>query len=575
MNHRLALRRVLALCALVALGVPGFGCDRSKSPGTVSETPASSPVRTILLVTVDGIRPDRLGIYGGAVATPALRSFVEGGAIVFRDAVGMTPHARPALAAIFTGEGPDRTDVRDDLFDALGPTIPFLPEAIRRAGWRTAGFVGSSVAGRASGLSRGFEAFDAPEDLAIGPARHYPKPRNPTAMVENLKTWLNGLAPEDRGFAWVHLVNPKYAVFAPPEEEPPYDATIAAIDETFGAILGAVNGAGRSARAMIVFAGTHGVHLGESGRRGDTFWLSSETLSVPLLVKVPDALPPLPAAVESAPVWLPDLASTLARAAGLPWESRDGVDLWKEGATRDRRRLAWTWAPDDQFAWPPRTAVLDAGSWRPLAESDARAARSRARRLDAATRERLVGMGVPLGPPTRPLHVDPPPNADDIVSRLQEVRWFVGDRRERPSLRRSRRLLEEGPPTLGVLVDRLWLVMGSEEASRPVLEPLLSLFPDRPEALHWAGHVWIAKGDAKTGEALIEAAMTVGPADADMLYDLACTRALSGDTHAALARLDEAIAAGYRNWIWIERDPDLASVRSEPRYREILRAHGQ
>ena len=55
-----------------------------------------------------------------------------------------------------------------------------------------------------------------------------------------------------------------------------------------------------------------------------------------------------------------------------------------------------------------------------------------------------------------------------------------------------------------------------------------------------------------------------------MLYDLACVRALDGDTDGALTRLQEAVDAGFRYWALMELDQDLASIRSDPRYLELV-----
>lgn len=54
------------------------------------------------------------------------------------------------------------------------------------------------------------------------------------------------------------------------------------------------------------------------------------------------------------------------------------------------------------------------------------------------------------------------------------------------------------------------------------------------------------------------------------LYNLACLESLENDAAAALAALRRAIEAGFKDRQWIERDGDLAPLREEAAYRELL-----
>ena len=60
------------------------------------------------------------------------------------------------------------------------------------------------------------------------------------------------------------------------------------------------------------------------------------------------------------------------------------------------------------------------------------------------------------------------------------------------------------------------------------------------------------------------------PGDAVMQYNLACLDALVGRTDAALAHLDDALAAGYRDLGRILHDPDLAALAGDPRLTNRL-----
>jgi hypothetical protein len=71
-------------------------------------------------------------------------------------------------------------------------------------------------------------------------------------------------------------------------------------------------------------------------------------------------------------------------------------------------------------------------------------------------------------------------------------------------------------------------------------------------------------------EIALEVAQRIAPADAAVLYNLACVRARAGKRKRALAALEAAIDAGYSDRAAIDRDPDLDSLRRLDGYRRIV-----
>lgn len=69
-------------------------------------------------------------------------------------------------------------------------------------------------------------------------------------------------------------------------------------------------------------------------------------------------------------------------------------------------------------------------------------------------------------------------------------------------------------------------------------------------------------------------AAATGPAwmQADALYNIACVHALRGRTDEAFGALKHAARAGMRDSEQLEKDPDLASLRSDPRWAAHLDA---
>jgi len=82
----------------------------------------------------------------------------------------------------------------------------------------------------------------------------------------------------------------------------------------------------------------------------------------------------------------------------------------------------------------------------------------------------------------------------------------------------------------------------------------LARLGDREESLQWAGR-----------------AVAIDPKDAVILYAVACVYAILGLTDEAIAYLDAAVNAGFGNFGWIENDPDMDSIRTDPRYLAILK----
>ena len=60
------------------------------------------------------------------------------------------------------------------------------------------------------------------------------------------------------------------------------------------------------------------------------------------------------------------------------------------------------------------------------------------------------------------------------------------------------------------------------------------------------------------------------PNDADAFYDLACAAALLVMPDLALASLARAVGLGYRDADWALEDADLASLRTDLRFTELI-----
>ncbi|MGC8762718.1 MAG: TPR end-of-group domain-containing protein [Acidobacteriota bacterium] len=65
-------------------------------------------------------------------------------------------------------------------------------------------------------------------------------------------------------------------------------------------------------------------------------------------------------------------------------------------------------------------------------------------------------------------------------------------------------------------------------------------------------------------------AASVHPANGRLHYNAACALARAGHREAALASLEKAVAAGFRDRALFEKDPDLDALRKLEAFRLLL-----
>ena len=113
----------------------------------------------------------------------------------------------------------------------------------------------------------------------------------------------------------------------------------------------------------------------------------------------------------------------------------------------------------------------------------------------------------------------------------------------------------------------------SLEAYRMALEVCerhMEMNPDDPRAATMRAVSLARIGRREDGLHWARQALAIDPLDAGVRYNVACLYSLEGATDEALDCLEEVVRAGFRNREWMERDPDLMSLRGLPRFHTLM-----
>jgi len=284
--------------------------------------PANAQHPNIILITLDTTRADRMGFLGSERGlTPNLDALAREG-VVFSHAYAQVPLTTPSHAVILTGTYPEFNNV-NYMGDSLGKMLPFLPDILRRNGYRTAAFVGALVLDPkklAPGFERGFELYDAGYHRRRGNEDRYRSlERRGEEVVKRALDWLSK-RPAGPFFLWVHLYDP-HDPYSPPEpfstryKAEPYDGEIAYTDSMVGKFIAGLKTRGLFDNSLLAVMADHGEAFGEHGEKHHGIFLYDETLHVPLVFKLPGKA--ASRKIENR-VGLVDVAPTVLQVAHLP-----------------------------------------------------------------------------------------------------------------------------------------------------------------------------------------------------------------------------------------------------------------
>lgn len=334
------LVRLLATLSLSASII--LGCDDGQPPNVV-------------MVLIDTLRPDHLGLHGYQRETAPLLSQLGRDSVVFLHAFSSSSWTAPATASLFTGLYPNHHGV-DLGFVAnlrkqrngtpatasiklrrLPENISTLPEILGRHGYRSFGLASNINIGPEIGFDRGMERLvrrrqDSAEDI-----------------VSQLLSWEAEIKSSEPFFLYLHL-NDVHWPYTPQREwyppgsgrlselEASYDNEIRSLDESLARLAEHFV----DDRTLLVILSDHGEEFGDHGSMQHGVSLYRELNQILLLIRGPGL--GVPGRKVTTPVSIVDILPTVLELAGLPpSDERDGrslARLWRTnaGVEGDRER---------------------------------------------------------------------------------------------------------------------------------------------------------------------------------------------------------------------------------------------
>jgi choline-sulfatase len=342
----------------------------------------SPPPPNVVLVSVDTLRADALGAYGGPVATPTFDGLARDG-VAFDQAIASAPQTAPSHATLFTGqEVLHHGSLRNGV--PLDEEAETLAEILRGAGYATAAFVSCFVLDDRFGWAQGFDVYDS-EFPKSGETMRFRGGLWKQFDFEGFDRWAGET--NARALAWLASARPPFFLFVhyfdphAPYAGPPalvakvprafaqreaaqridglreampeisrdqleyilrsYQAEVLVVDRALGDLLAALDARGLRNRTLVVVAADHGEGLGQHGTLDHAPNVYDEQVRVPLLIRWPGRIAAGRRIGE--PVGLIDVAPTIAELTGAKFtEDPDGRSLaaaLTAGAVRDPRPI--------------------------------------------------------------------------------------------------------------------------------------------------------------------------------------------------------------------------------------------
>jgi arylsulfatase A-like enzyme len=459
-----------------------------------SAPPAAEPFQVqatephpIFFIYVDALRPDHMSLHGyPRETTPNLDALAAEG-LTFTTFYANAPWTRPSTTSFLTGLNTSRHRVQCEQH-RLNDRYLTIPEALKQAGYRTAGILANGNGGSIANLQQGFDHYLDPRwfrnELGL---RSLPKAHH---VVDAALQWVERNRRHDKLFMFMFIVDPHDPYRGPTPEaerrwlweghpEPvriprweypegqgltadqrratiaAYDSAVRYSDEQLGRFFERLKALGVYDKATIIVTADHGDGFGEHGfyKHAHHHW--DEVVRVPFIIKSPA----IPASAHGRSVDMLsqklDVFPTVARLAGaqatIAGRNLPGMDLLTAMANpsaHDGRRIFGEYNCFGISRTMMRTRTHKLILQLPANEEEFMSTVTRKDLLPSVIfdREELVAFRLESDPLEHANVVpgtDPARAPEDVAPLLEELRAFIG---EQPGGRAT--LVEEMDPAI-------------------------------------------------------------------------------------------------------------------------------
>jgi len=279
--------RTAAVAVLAALLAAG-----ALAAPACSLAPAADPVRNVILISIDTLRADRLGAYGGTkIHTPAFDGFAAD-SVLFEEAFTPVPLTAPSHSTMLTGRYPIAHGVRMNGSAILSPEETTLAEVARDHGMRTAAIVSCLVLASRFGLNQGFDLYY--DEGISGEGEHHGlwyDERKAVKSIDRAMRWLESES-DKPFFLWLHLFDPHHPYEPPPPfdktyAQNPYNGEVVYVDRALGIFFAKLKELGVYDDSLIVVTGDHGESLGEHQENFHATFVYDATAHIPFMIRAP------------------------------------------------------------------------------------------------------------------------------------------------------------------------------------------------------------------------------------------------------------------------------------------------
>ena len=538
-RSRTALPTATILALLAALGA--WWCTRT--PRFALTVNAE---RNILLVTIDTLRADAVGSYGGRAQTPNLDRLAAYGAR-FDFAHAHAVVTLPSHASILTGRYPYEHGIRDNTGYRLDAKNPALATLLKAQRFSTAGFVGGFPLDRRFGLNAGFDVYD--DRLNHGPTGEADeRERRADLVVKSALDWIG--RQQGKWFTWVHVYDPHVTYAAPPEwaarfPNDPYLAEVSWTDHALGTLFERLKEQSRP--TLVIATADHGEGLGDHGETTHGIFAYESTLRVPLIVAEVNSGGTEPdGVIVASPARHVDILPTVLEAIGAAPASVSGTSLLSAIATRageDRPSYFEAMTSAVTRGWAPLRGVL-VGREKyidlPISELyDLVADRGEAANLAGSRPDRMGVLLTALklfdtAPPARAR-----PESAETLERLRSLGYVGGG----AAVMRERYTDADDPKQLIELeqtMERAAAVYreGRTAEAAHLYRSVIDKRKDTEDAYRKLALVYWRSGEPQLAIATLEEALKNGVTQAEVRFKLAQYLAESGQPARAIALLE-------------------------------------